>query len=446
MLDLENYRVGYQDGQPQAIRAIIEEQGDKLKVLARDIIANGLSPIELFMVMPFQNSKIQYVVIEGNRRITAIKLVLNPDLAKGTILENSFKQMSAEHAHSIPKEIECFVVPNKKNGLRWIQRRHDRGLKGAGVEDWSSVARDRADADLGKPTPAKNVREFVLANAQFPDDLRKKISVSKFNNTNLTRILGTAYVRKTLGLENDDNTLISSCKPEWLLKILTDIIVVIASEEFDGKPFSEASIDKKEQRIEFIEKLVQKYPRPTKQVNPWTINANQKVHQTKSAQSPSSPKDIRTTPSSDNRKTLIPKTCKIKLLDGKCNDIYHELRRLHVDRVPNAVAVLLRVFLEFSVDTYIKARSISLPTDRNGKIKDYLVNKLEAVKNFMVQNQVMTAKELKCVQMAISDKDSLFSTETLNAYVHNPTINPKASELKLTWNDFQNFFEKLWHL
>lgn len=445
MLDLENYRVGYQDGQPQAIRAIIEEQGDKLKVLARDIITNGLSPIELFLVMPFQNSKKQYVVIEGNRRITAIKLVLNPDLAKGTVLENPFKQMSADQANFIPKEIECFVVPNKKMGLHWIQRRHDRGLKGAGVEDWSSIARDRADADLGKPTPAKNVREFVLANAQLSDDLRKKIYGSKFNNTNLTRLLGTAHVRKTLGLENDDHALISNTKPEWLLKILTDMVVVIASEEFDGKPFSEASIDKKDQRIEFIEKLAQKYPQPSKQVSPWTINAAQKVHQPKSAQSPSSAKDIRTTPSSNIRKTLIPKTCKIKLPDGKCNDIYHELRKLHVDSVPNAVAVLLRVFMEFSLDVYINARSVSLSTDKNGRVKNFLVNKLEAVKNFMIQNHVMTEKELKCVQMAIANKDSLFSIETLHAYVHNPSINPKANELKLTWNDFQNFIEKLWH-
>lgn len=445
MLDLENYRVGYQDGQPQAIRAIIEEQGEKLKVLARDIIANGLSPIELFMVMPFQNAKKQYVVIEGNRRITAIKLVLNPDLAKDTVLENPFKQMSADHANSVPKEIECCVVPNKKNGLPWIQRRHDRGLKGAGIEDWSSIARDRADADLGKPTPAKNVREFVLANAPLSDDLRKKITGSKFNNTNLTRLLGTAHVRKTLGLENDNHTLVSNTKPEWLLKILTDMVVGIASEEFDGKPFSESTIDKKNQRIEFIEKLAQKYPQPTKQVSPWAINANQKVHQSKSAQSPSSAKDIRTTPSSDIRKTLIPKTCKIKLPDGKCNDIYHELRRLHIDSVPNAVAVLFRVFLEFSVDAYIKVRSISLPTDKNGKVKNFLCNKLESVKNFMIQNRIMTAKELKCVQMAISNRDSLFSTETLNAYVHNSSINPKANELKLTWNDFQNFIEKLWH-
>ena len=445
MLDLENYRVGYQDGQPQAIRAIIEEQGDKLKVLAWDIIANGLSPIELFMVMPFQNTKRQYVVIEGNRRITAIKLVLNPDLAKGTVLENPFKQMSADHANSIPKEIECYVVPNKKKGLRWIQRRHDRGLKGAGIEDWSSIARDRAAADHGKPTPSKNVREFLFTNAHLSEDLRKKISGSKFNNTNLTRLLGTAHVRKTLGLENDDHTLVSNSKPEWLLRILTDMVVIIASEEFDGKPFSESFIDKKNQRIEFIEKLAQKYPQPAKQVSPWTINSDQKVLQSKSAQSSSTAKDVRTTPSSDIRKTLIPKTCKIKLPDGKCNDIYHELRRLHVDSVPNAVAVLLRVFLEFSVDAYIKGHSIPLPIDKNGNVKDFLVNKLESVKNFMIQNHVMTTKELKCVQMAISNKDSLFSTETLNAYVHNPSFNPKANELKLTWNDFQNFIEKLWH-
>lgn len=77
MLDVDNYRIEHQDGQPQVIKAIIEEQDGKLVTLAKDIVKHGLSPIEPLLVMPANNSKTQFVVIEGNRRVTSIKLVEN---------------------------------------------------------------------------------------------------------------------------------------------------------------------------------------------------------------------------------------------------------------------------------------------------------------------------------------------------------------------------------
>lgn len=34
--------------------------------------------------------------------------------------------------------------------------------------------------------------------------------------------------------------------------------------------------------------------------------------------------------------------------------------------------------------------------------------------------------------------------ESLNAYVHNVSYNPKGQELKVAWDDFQAFIEELW--
>lgn len=450
MLDVDNYRVGHQDGQPQSIRAIIEEQEDRLKVLAEDIIENKLSPIELFMVMPVKGLKNQYSVIEGNRRTTAIKLILNPDLAAGTILEKQFKKLHEDHENDVPQEIECVVVPSKKDGLIWIQRRHDRALKGAGIEDWSSTARDRADADMGKLVPAKDVREFVLSNTKLPNELHKKISGAKFKNTNLTRLLGTSYIRGVLGLKTDKDALTSNASPEWLLKIFTDMVTVIATGEFEGKPFSESDIDKKEQREEFIDKLIKKHPKPAKTVKSWVIKSDQKVTTSKSNTSPNTA-SIKSTPSSSDRKHLIPRTCILKIPDGKANNIYHELRKLSLDGkdiYSNAVAVLFRVFIEFSVEQYIKQNSIPLPTyqDKNGKTftKETLAEKLKAVMGFMENNTVMTKKDLKPIRDAMAKPSSLISTETLNAYVHHSSFNPKPLELKTSWDDMQTFITKLW--
>ena len=57
------------------------------------------------------------------------------------------------------------------------------------------------------------------------------------------------------------------------------------------------------------------------------------------------------------RKTLIPTEFIISISHQKVNLIYDELKKLKVDDYRNAVAVLFRVFLELSVDHFIKNKS-----------------------------------------------------------------------------------------
>jgi hypothetical protein len=68
-LDTTNYRTGKQNDQRDAIRALIEEQRNKLVNLAKDIIENGLSPLETILVVAVPDERSRYTVVEGNRRV-----------------------------------------------------------------------------------------------------------------------------------------------------------------------------------------------------------------------------------------------------------------------------------------------------------------------------------------------------------------------------------------
>jgi hypothetical protein len=125
---------------------------------------------------------------------------------------------------------------------------------------------------------------------------------------------------------------------------------------------------------------------------------------------------------------------------GRANDILHELRRLEVESFRNAVSVLFRVFLEFSVEAYMDRRTV--PGVTTG---DSLSKKLKSVAKHMEDNNIMTKKDLHAANKAANDPNSLFSTVTLNAYVHNQNFYPSASELKTSWNNLEPFIEKLWH-
>lgn len=68
----------------------------------------------------------KYIVIEGNRRLSAVKLLHNPDLAK--ILKGKVKQVIDESKY-FPPEIPCLVFPSKDDILKYLGYRHITGIK-----------------------------------------------------------------------------------------------------------------------------------------------------------------------------------------------------------------------------------------------------------------------------------------------------------------------------
>ena len=149
LLDVGNFRIVKQDSQPAARAAIISEEGRKLVTLAKDILMWGPSPIDLTLVIDANDGNANYFVIEGNRRLVAIQLMLKPELADGTPLHAAFKKLHKDSSDAIPKVLDCVIVPSKAAGRVWIDRKHKSNLQGAGTEPWSAISKARADAEDG---------------------------------------------------------------------------------------------------------------------------------------------------------------------------------------------------------------------------------------------------------------------------------------------------------
>ena len=80
-IDVTNPRHPPQPNQRDALHIIAHEQGPKLYNLAEDIVEKGLNPTELVMVTPADEHGL-HTVLEGNRRVAALKLLNSPDLLK----------------------------------------------------------------------------------------------------------------------------------------------------------------------------------------------------------------------------------------------------------------------------------------------------------------------------------------------------------------------------
>ena len=273
-LDTGNYRTGKQDDQREAIRALIEEQKNKLIRLAQDIIENGLSPLETILVTPVPDQKNRYTVVEGNRRVAAIKLVSQPDLAADTTWHNAFKRLHKLLPGQVPKKVGCIIAPSKEDAFLWIQRRHDTGLKGAGLESWSTIAQYRAHAARGGTAPEFDVLEFTLAHAHLEPDVEERVSGQDFPITNLKRLLDSAYVSEQLELDRGDPYLTTTANKKWVLTVLREFVTTVAREEYNGKKFSVQDIYTAADQKKFFNKIAARHPKPARSARRWTINAD----------------------------------------------------------------------------------------------------------------------------------------------------------------------------
>jgi hypothetical protein len=144
------------------------------------------------------------------------------------------------------------------------------------------------------------------------------------------------------------------------------------------------------------------------------------------------------------RTAAVPRTCKLNITNAKIAEIYGELRSLRLAQHPHAIAVLLRVFLETSVDHYLTRVSISLSVRTGGGDKDKtLRKKLEETIDYLVK-QGAVRKDFAGVVRGISVTTHPFSVDLLNSYIHNRFVSPTERDLTTAWDSAQPLFERIW--
>ncbi len=439
LLNVRNYRIVAQDSQKGARDAIISEQGKKLVVLARDILQNGLSPFDLPMVIDAEDGNGNFIMMEGNRRLTAIQLVLDPELARSTPRHAAFVKLHKNHMDAVPKVIACTIAPNRETAILWGNRKHASGLEGAGTEPWTTMAKARADKEQGLPTPALDVVNFVLMDEALDTKVRHNLEGSGFNLTTLTRLITTKELQDTAGMTVVGGKIRASKNRAWTKAVLTDVVSIISTGKKDSHKWTEREIDTEDKRKIFAHEIGKAHPRAKKAASQWIISGTPK-----SVPPVSKGAKKKSTPSTDEQTNLVPKPYKLSLPAGKINDIFIELKRLDVVGHRHAVSVLFRVFLEITLDEFIKKRKIQLPKDKQGRLIEKLGVRLDRVLKEIQKTGLLSEKELKPINVAISNKDDLLAPDTLNAYVHSSLMNPDPLQLKLKWANVQLFIERLW--
>lgn len=99
---------------------------------------------EQLLVIEDDKEKDTYIVVEGNRRLTSVKLLSNPGIA--TVQKSKVLKVHQE-AEFKPKEIPCLVFEKKDDILNYLGYRHITGVK-----SWRLLEKARYLHDLKEKT------------------------------------------------------------------------------------------------------------------------------------------------------------------------------------------------------------------------------------------------------------------------------------------------------
>lgn len=461
LLNSENPRFNPVKHQTEAIDAMIEDQGEKLITLAQHIHDHGLNPTDRPLIFPYEK---QWLVLEGNRRITVLKLVNEPNLVpkQYTKIKSAFQKLNKVFNSTLFESIPCVIVHDREEANEWIRLKHTGQNDGSGTVGWDGQQTSRFKTQTSGNIDARLVffdklKDLNSIPQNYKDDF------ANVKKTNFDRLMSDPDVRELLGISTDSSSysLIGEAVNPYFLAVLYDLI-------FDD--LSVGKIYHKDDRKRYIEEIrtrvghaaeMPESPTDTCGSNsanetegdlvtdeghpPLLNNRNNNSIGTDNGSTNGVDQTSETSSTSPsrgfpmNRKTIVPSQSKLTIQQPRINSIFKELKSLNIELYPNAGAVLFRAFIELSGDHYIKKNELNTVN-----VDSRLVNKIDAIVDDLKNKSIMTDHELKPARQMAKSPTQNISIKTFHAYVHNMDYTPIAADLKSAWNDIWPFIKNIW--
>lgn len=420
-----NDRHGELADEAAAIRWLLEKHEHHMRNLARDIVAEG-KIYELPLVGPRGDD---YLVFDGNRRVTCLKILADPSRASTPELQAFFESEGLRWKGN--EGVTCQVEHSRDDIDEILYRRHTGSQSGIGQRQWDDAAKANFIARTGKKLKV-NVAEEIEKKLLEIGVLDRPGQIPR---STANRLFSNDRLRNRVGFVVRDKQLEFTHNPDKALEALTKVVSDLMSDEI-VLPDVWTNSDKHNylDRLEALGKL----PTPNE-----TLDKPQGFFSSVAAKPIAQQQKLREEMAAAMRAprmrdTLIPKDLGYAInwtaLTSRQRDIWNELQhRLLLSRHPNAIAVLLRVLIELSVDHYINRTSLA-----NVHPNDKLSLKVKKVAAELLAKKAIETKyhdEVRKIEQA----EKVISASTMNSYIHSATFSPSPQHLCAIWDLFSRF-------
>ncbi|MCP1518737.1 hypothetical protein J2Y74_003047 [Pseudomonas migulae] len=453
LLDSENARHGEKQSQLDIYKWMTSGAvAQKVIKLATDVAAKGLSPFDNMGVMPSKETdKEPWIVVEGNRRVAALKFLNNPKLCPDLKLRKQYEQLKKKATVQIPLRVEFAVFKDFSEGAYWIQLRHGGEHGGVGISSWGTKEYDSFLARMGSRSTnrsAVNLLSYALS--------KELITLAQYDQiptTTLYRMLSTPAVRKLLGCHVSKGEVFRIADEEYFDLAVSTMLIAMAS--------GEASVTKLKsqgQREDFAKAMKtaggwgdydEQTPQlisaePSNSDSPETDydfpEESEAVGDQTKTGSPAKPR------SGARDRLFAVKThgLDVPVNQTKVQDILRELATLKhsgAKGTPISVSFLLRALLELSSDNYLENNP---GTIRRLESNTPLREKVRCSARHMHANGKLSQDNLDVVSRHCAEDGGMLTISTLQKYLHSTAHFPNGETLNSMWSELKQYIIECW--
>ncbi|MBN1460677.1 MAG: hypothetical protein JXA57_14170 [Armatimonadetes bacterium] len=461
LLDPKNPRLpSTNDGVAQVQLISVLVKHDDVLELAKDIADKGYYPVERLIVVEEQGKR---YVVEGNRRLAALKLLSAPELAPEDY-RRRFEALSKKVAASgAPKKAKVTVAPSRQEAYGFILDKHTR----VDIDKWSHVQQARFyktlmnsgmsaetistaySISLGEIAKFMQMEEMysIACSLDLPPDVAEKVQDSRnFPVTTLERIYQRPSAQKFLCIEFDGNKrLVGKVHIDEFKKGYERIVSDIATGKADSRKLNDnPAIDK------YLGTLSASKPDSNKKGS-----FGRQDFGSAGAGAPAvTPTKPGTKKSAHKPRSLVPRTMKCTASSERVRCVFSELRGLKVADCPNAVGIMLRVLLEMSLGCYLsKTGKLKLLLEKENerlakkgkspRPKDWSPT-LHDMMSYMLNHDPdvqLAPTARKAISHLISGNDTIYREDLLHALVHSPHMMLSEPQLRVFWEQLEPIFQ-----
>lgn len=421
----------------ELIRYFLSKTEFKMTELIEEIIKDiDLPQLEKLVVWDDNN---KFVVIEGNRRLAAYKLLAEPELTDDAKLRLRLLELKTTHNITGEYLLEGVVAKDVKHALRYVDRKH---VNGNNEVNWQEPERANYNVRRGNANYAellKTAISAVVRELDLPEEMKDSI-LGKGYVTTFYRIITSNEAKTEFGFNIDPNGNLTIKEPNFKQKLKVIILNVLSKQDFSGKKVDSRSLNKGDAKEAYIKSIT---PQDIAQVDiEIKKNTKEDIFGEKKITVTTAKAQI-ILPKSSSRNRLIPQSCRLTINETKINNVYRELREdLLIDdstkAVPNATGVMFRVFLDMSITFFLESHGINLP------VKTAFTEKITKCSDLLESNNIATKNQLINIRKVATDKGSLLAIENFHDYTHSHKVQPSPSDLKIKWDNLEEFFQLLW--
>ncbi len=358
--------------QDELVQEIARVEWKSCIELLKHIVKYGqLSPLENILLLSHGN---RYIVLEGNRRLFALRL-LNQHKPTLQLLDER-KQTQVESivkGHKPITEVRAVIFEHRVDAAPWITLKHASGQGGAAMKPWRAFEKDRDEYNRNPDNCPKTLAFFYTAinlrgsHKGFADVIDR---VLENGYTNLERIITSSFFEEMTGITISGTMLRSPYGEKYVHNIVMSICEALANKEANSRDLNKTTGLEK-----FIRSIVEKHE-SSKTPNE-KVELDAKIPQAVDKQS----NETSQVPSSAGTQTALiePATKKQQTrtkqnkqtalaeftpsnLGDKLNQMVREAQKLTIHNYPEILFATYRILLDLSCDYYVKEKGIDIPS------------------------------------------------------------------------------------